>query len=232
MSDDRKTKAELDLQLSELEQEAFFAFGEKHTLAEAARWLHDHKLITLSEQAISKWLAKRRKEAGDVKFRSYLAGIKEDNERAMLLGAEVGSAAHLNDANVLMLSQALFEARRTNDPFAMKGAAKLFSMVLESVAKAKAAEASVIAAETSRDKFQFDAAEKIDARLEELVRIKQNTTDDGERMQRIIATVFGQRPGQLTSANLGGGRDVSTGSLVEQTSNIELNSDPNEGVSN
>ena len=72
----------------------------------------------------------------------------------------------------------------------------------------------MIAAETSRDKFQFDAAKKIDARLEELVRIKQSVTDDGERMQRIIATVFGQRPSSLTSQTSGGGNDVDAGSLA------------------
>ena len=221
---DRKTRGDSDLNrlLTEPEQEAFFALVERTTLREAGAWLKEHHEIALSPTAIGKWAEKMRRKGDDFRFQQLLRDMRHDNEQATLMAGEIGTAAQLNDANVLLLSQALFSARRTGDPGEMKNAAKLFSMVMESVAKAKAAEAAVITASTSRDKFQFDAAKSVLEHLDTLQSIKASSGDDREKVDRAVAAVFGRRPGTPPPSNSGGGDSAGNGAPVEQAPDFGL----------
>ena len=231
---DRKTRGDSDLnaRLSEAEQEAFFAVIERTTLKEAASWLLVHHEIILSTTAIGKWAEKMRRKGDDFRFQRLLRELRHDNEQATIMAGEIGSAAQLNDANVLLLSQALFSARRTGDPAELKAAAKLFAMVMESVAKAKAAEAAVIAASTSRDKFQFDAAKSALEHIDTLQSIKASSGDDREKVERAVVAVFGRRPGTFAPSNSGGGDGVGGGSSVDQVADLGPTSGVRKGSDN
>jgi hypothetical protein len=151
--------------------------------------------INISSSAICQWAGKRRRAKADADFARLLAEIKADKQQALDLGKEAGEAHQLNDANVLMFSQALFEAKRSNDPRAMKQAADLFSTVLEAVAKTRSADARMISAENSRNKFQFDAAKQALLHAAELQKIRRsNKGSEREKIDRAVVTLFGERP--------------------------------------
>ena len=210
MSDDTKSRSEIDKRLSEEQREAFFALVESSTLKEGADWLEHRYELKLSPTAVGKWAEKQRRKADDFRFRQLLGDLRHDTQQASVIAAQVGNAAQLNEANVVMLSQALFSARRTGDPGELKAAAKLFSMVLEANAKSKAAEASVIAAETSRDKFQYDAAKAALAKAAELKGINDSVGSEREKVLRAIETVFGRRPAQTAGETTLAGDDLAS----------------------
>lgn len=195
-NDERKVRGDsvLDTQITPAQRDEVFAYIEGHTLDEAQAFIASTFQLDLSTTAIGRWAEKRRRAGADFKFRRLLADIKADQEQAIELGSAVGVAAELNDANVVMLSQALFEAKRTGNPAAVKAAAKLFSMVLESVAKSKTAAANLIAAETGRDKFQWDAAKAALGSAAELQRINEGSGDEDAKVELAIVSLFGTRP--------------------------------------
>ena len=221
MSDDPKSRSEIDKRLSEEEREAFFALVEGSTLKEGAAWLWLHYEIKLSPTAVGKWCEKQRRKADDYRFQQLLGDLRHDTQQASVIAAQVGNAAQLNDANVVMLSQALFSARRTGDPGELKTAAKLFAMVLEANAKAKAAEASVIAAETSRDKFQYDAAKAALEKAAELQRIHASAGSQREKILRAMETVFGRRPEQAAGELNRAGDDLASSDQPSSESNVQ-----------
>ncbi len=209
-NDDRKVRGDsvLDTQIAPAQRDEVYAYIERHTLNEAQAWLIEHFNIELSTTAIGRWAEKRRRAKADFAFANLLRDIKADQEQAVELSNEVGQATEMADANVVMLSQALFEAKRSGNPAALKNAAKLFSMVLESVAKSKTAQANLIAAETGRDKFQYDAAKSALANAAELQRINQGSGDEDAKVERAIISLFGRNPN--SSSNIAPAADVST----------------------
>ena len=213
----------LDGQLSAADQAAFFEYVESHTLAEAQKWLHDDKLIELSQQAISAWAARKRKEAGELKFRQLLTEIKEDALRAEEFGQQIGTLqiAGITQANVAMLSQALFRAQRTKDRAAVKFFTNMMFLLLQAVSKQQSAAASVISAETARDRFQFDAAKRALQQAALLQRINEDGGHERDKVERAIETLFGHPSGQhLTSLTRAGGSEVRSQRVAGIPSNI------------
>lgn len=202
----------LDTRLTGEEQEEFFAFVETHKLTEAVQTLWGTYEIKLSEQAISNWAARVRKERANLQFHQLLAEIDDDAQRAEEFGERIGALriAGITQANVAMLSQALFRAQRDKQPASVEFFTNLLATLLGSVAKHQTGQASVIAAEVSRDRFQFDAAKKIDAHLDSLVAIKRDVNNERERYERIIETVFGRRPANSSSFTHAGSVDDGT----------------------
>lgn len=230
MNPERKTRGDsvIDTALSGAEQEAFFAYLEgtaeagTHTLAEGQAWLLDRKQIELSRQAISTWAAARRKEAADLKFRALLADIGEDARRAQEFGETVGALqiAGITQSNVAMLSQALFRAQRDRDVTSIEFFTNLLATLLSSVAKQQAGVASVISAETARDRFQFDAARRALEHAADLQQINEDAGHQRDKIERAIVRLFGQRAGNLPmSPTVAGRSDVSNPPLAGKPSN-------------
>lgn len=225
MSEDRKTRGDsvLDTGLTGAEQDAFFAYCEGntelggHTLIEAARWLRANREIDLSENSISKWLARRRKEAKDFQFYSYLAEVRKDAERAEAFGEQVSAlqVEGITQANVAMLSQAMFRASREKNEAALGFFTELLSKLMAAVAKHRASTAAQISAETGRDRFQFDAAKRALAQAAALQQITQSGGHEREKIERAVQTIFGRRPAGLSSSPSAGESDESGGSATE-----------------
>ena len=194
--------AEIDKLFKTDEQhDAFFIESESRNLAATQKILAaaPYKL-DVSINTISRWLRKVRTEKADDKFRELLVEIKDDATKAGQLAREVGDAHQLAEANVTMLSQALFRARRSDDPKALRSSAVLLSMVMEAVAKQNASRASVISAETSRDRFQFDAAKAALAAAADLQDIQKSKGSEKEKVDRAINRLFGTKPQNLRSS--------------------------------
>ena len=188
----RKTRddARLD-KLPEDLQEAVFTHCEKVKLEDGARWLKSEFDIELSPQRLGKWLEKVRNAN---EFSELLSQIRRDAESAELVGQAIGDAANLHESNTTLLSQALFHAQRTKNPVAMKLAAEALSTIMTAVAKRDAAKASVISAETARNRFQFDAAKLALVHAAELQEIQRSTGSEREKVERAVARLFGRQP--------------------------------------
>lgn len=194
---DEKTKAVIERHLkTEERREAFFQFVETHNLVEAQEELRGaYKMaVAPSINTISRWAEKRRRANDDLKFIQLIGEIKDDADRAQTFAKEIGDAQKLTEANVTMLSQALFRASRTKEPKAMKSSATLLSMLLEAVAKQNASRASVISAETARSRFQFDAAKAALAAAGDLQQIQKSKGSEREKVERAVTRLFGAKP--------------------------------------
>ena len=194
---DSKTRGDAEIDKifkSEKDRDVFFVASEKRNLYETQTILKREHQLDLSLNTISRWLGKERKSRADDAFFKLIGEIKDDAERADTFAKEIGDAQKLTTANVTMLSQALFRARRTNDPKAMRSSAILLSMLIEAVAKQNASKASVISAETSRDRFQFDAAKKALEHASELQDIQKSSGSEREKVERAVDRLFGKRP--------------------------------------
>ena len=151
-------------------------------------------------------LARVRKEKANLAFHQLLGEIDDDAHQAEAFGQKISGLriAGITQANVAMLTQSLFRAQRDKNPASVEFFTNLLATLLQSVAKHRTGEANVMAAETSRDKFQFDAAKAIDARLDALVAIKRDVNNERERFERLIETVFGRRPANSSPNSVAG----------------------------
>lgn len=175
--------------------------GMPYRTAEA--WLLEQHGITLSDTAIWTWVQRRKRLSRDLTFSRLLETIKADRDQAVALGREVGSANDLNAANVLLLSQALFETRRADDLRGTAEVAKLFTSVLSAVTASRRAEQSAalgrqrnrisaFAARTARDRFRYDAAQAALQHAAELQRLNaDHDLDQRARIDRAVERLFG-----------------------------------------
>jgi len=187
-----KTRSDSKLdQLAPNEQESVFTECEKKKLADGVRWLKDEFDIEISANRLSKWLEKRR---NDNTFSELLAEIRADADRSDQVAEALGDVGKLNESNIKMLSQALFSAQRTGNTKAVKNAVFGLSMIVEALAKERASTASVITAETSRNRFQFDAAKLALKHAAELQDIQKSSGSEREKVERAVETLFGKKP--------------------------------------
>src|SRR4051812_45974033 len=185
-----RTDSKLDA-LTPEQQEMVFAHCETVKLEDGARWLQAEFDVELSPQRLAKWLEKVR---NDRAFSDLLAEIRADADRAEHVADALGDVAQLNDSNIKMLSQALFAAQRTGNTKAVKNAVFGLSMIVEALAKDRSATASVITAETSRNRFQFDAAKAALAAAGDLQQIQKSSGSEREKVERAIDRLFGAKP--------------------------------------
>jgi hypothetical protein len=173
------------------EQEIVFEHCEKRKLEDGVRWLKAELDVQLDKSNLGRWLEKVR---NDRVFSDLLAEIRADADRSELVAESLGDVGRLNESNIKLLSQALFAAQRTGNMAAVKNAVFGLSMVVEALAKDRSATASVITAETSRSRFQFDAAKKALAHAAELQSISKSSGSEREKVERAIVRLFGQKP--------------------------------------
>jgi|GEM_PF-3845537 len=173
------------------QQTIVFEQCEKMKLADGVRWLKAEFDITLSINRLGKWLEKIRNEH---KFSDLLAEIRADADRSEQVADALGDVGQLNESNIKMLSQALFAAQRTGNTKAVKNAVFGLSMIVEALAKDRSATASVITAETSRNRFQFDAAKAALAAAGDLQQIQKSSGSEREKVDRAIDRLFGTKP--------------------------------------
>lgn len=210
---ERKTRAELDQFFIEhpgLEAE-FVTFVESHTLAAAQEFLatDGRYNLALSTQTISVWATKKRKEAAEIKFRSWLAELGENAQRARdITGALLAESSGRSDgaapaeeklaeANVAILNAALLQALQTGAVPDIKLYAKLSAQIGETRAKQRAASAAMLNAETQSKRFYFDAAKLALEHAAELHEINLSAGSQRDKIERAVARLFGARPNDL-----------------------------------
>jgi hypothetical protein len=198
MDDARKSKSALD-KLPEPEQQKVFAFIERTTLDKATAWICKHYQEwlpggKLSAVSVAKWAGKMRKKMQEALVVERLLKLQDANELADRLAADVGKIAKLNDANVMLLSQALLDAQLVGDKTAMKALTAQFMLVLGTVNQAREVDVKKTAADTLKAKFYFDAAKQALKHAAALKAINESEGTDREKIDRAVEKLFGKRP--------------------------------------
>jgi hypothetical protein len=181
------------------QQDAVYAQGNaaKNSLKATISWLRAEFDVEISDTRLSAWLARRRQEEA---FQARLEELAAADEHARTVAQDFGDVAHLTEANIALLSQDLLDAQLAQSPAAIKAAAMNLATLVEAFAKNKKADADVEAAQTQRDKFQFDAAKAALAHAAELQEINASKLDDTEKRERAIKVLFGDRPAHVKTA--------------------------------
>lgn len=179
----------LDTQLSpEAQAELASLLDNGLSYADAITWLRDKHDIPINYRVLGRWITRRRREKANLTFDRLLQTLKADKEQAAALRGEALSIHDLNHANVLLLSQALFEARRNGDTPSMMTAARMLGTVMGAMNGARRAE-------TGRRKVDFDAAAAALKHAAALQKLNRNKNlPQREKIARAVLRLFGPRP--------------------------------------
>lgn len=199
----RKTKATLDLRLTDRQRAEFFEYAEAHTLEESEAHLRRKYRVRISSKGISKWLEKRRSEDEDRKWFSTLSCISTSQKRSEELIGAMGSngVGEINQANVLLIGKVvhdiLLDALIKKDT---KRAAMVlyWAEAVKAFAADKRADAQKQDSQTSRDKFEFDAAATARKFANELLKINRSKCSEREKTEQAVVLMFGKRPENLS----------------------------------
>lgn len=191
----RKTKATLDLRLTERQQAEFFEWAEKHTLEEAVPHLLRKYKVRLSDKGISKWLERRRATDDDRKWMVTLSGIATSSRRGDEVIQALGeiSAGRINVANLAIIGKMTQDALLSKHPLAFK-LAIVWAEAVKALAADKRADAQKQDSDTSRDKFQFDAGKSALKYQKELGEINRSKCSEREKVERAVVLLFGRKP--------------------------------------
>lgn len=172
----------LDSQLTPEQAQAFADQLDRGLpLHEAADWLLDEHGIQLSRASISRWASRRRRARSQTTYAQL---------KTAPAGADLASVV---DANALLLNQMILAAGRNEDPYTMMHASKVFANLLGTVARTRRADTSRLAAETTRRKFEYNAALAALEHAEELHKISSENQEDKElRVAKAIYRMFGK----------------------------------------
>jgi hypothetical protein len=167
------------------QQEAIFAHCQGVPLTEGQQWLKAQFNIDLSSQALGVWLRKRRL---DNSMEPRLARISDARDSAVLVGNVIGAATAITEANIVLLTQAVFEELiKPEGERDEKRLAQYMSFALK-------ARGQDFTAERSR----IDIAKKAREMAAELHEINRGDEDEREKIQKVIRILFGERPSNTT----------------------------------
>jgi hypothetical protein len=179
----KKTRPDSKLGMLEPEQQdQVYAQCGGLTLEEGVQWLEAELKIKLSRQALSVWLKKRRLEKA---MEPRIDKIRETRDSAILIGKVVGAAAAITDANIVMITQAVFE--QLMKPEGQRDE-KLLAEYMDFALKARGQDFTA-------ERFRFDIARKVRENSAEVEKINRGDGDEREKTQKAIELLFGLEPG-------------------------------------
>jgi hypothetical protein len=167
--------------LTRAKQELLYKECEKLTVKNAIVWLKEEHALEVNETALSRWMSKRRE---DLEFINRLQDIRDDRDKAGLVGGILGAAAEFSEANCVMISQAVFEElRKEKEDRDEVRLMKLMELALK-------ADRSGLA----RTKFQYNAVRLARKHATELVEINGSNEDEETKIDRAMILLFGEGP--------------------------------------
>jgi len=185
---ERKVRPDSKLGMLTAEQrEAVFAHCEKVTLEEGTAWLKEQFGVELSVSALCTWLRKKR---DDQAAAEQLERIRDNRDRALLMGNVVKTAAELTDANSVLFAQAIFE--EFLKPVEKRDESRL-TKYMSIALKARSVELAY-------NRFHFDASRRALGCAEKLQEINEGDGNEQEKMDQVIRLLFGEEPANTTFA--------------------------------
>lgn len=197
----RKTRPDstLDKRLGPRQRDEFYAWAEKHSLEEAEEYLRKKYRVRLSSKSISIWLSKRRADEESVQFRAALARLNSGTRHAEEVMDALGAIGlgNINTSTVAMVGKEAFDAVVSKDPKRM-AMVVTWAEALKALAAMTRADAQKQDSETSRDKFEFDAATAARKYANELLKINRSKCSEREKTEQAVVLMFGKRPENLS----------------------------------
>lgn len=178
-------------------QDELYARVESSTLAEAQEWLASHYDLNVSQDTLSRWAGRRRQEDMSFARHKKLMEIAAARRNAEQFAQAFGDLGAIHQSNIGLFGQALLAAQLGEDQESAGFFAKAMHDLMDGVAKMKRADAAVAAADTAREKFEFDAAKAVLEHMESLQSVRsQSGLSDEEKAARVRELVFGREPGK------------------------------------
>jgi hypothetical protein len=175
--------------LTKEQQEVIEAHCTKLKVEEGAEWLRNEMKIEVSGNALATWLRKRQAEKA---FAARLEEIRKSSECATLVANEVGAAAVLTEANIVLIAQVVFEElNKKPEERDEKRMAQYMKLALQGRSVSLA-----------YDKFYFDAAKTAEERASELQAIREGDGDEREKLDKVIEILFGVKPARFVPSEL------------------------------
>lgn len=185
----RKTRSDSKLhRLTPEQKDAAFAHCEAVKLEEGVQWLKAEMGIQISVKNLCVWLQRQRLQRS---MAGPLKRIADDRDRATLVGDVVGMATEITEANIALISQAVFEEfREPAEKRDEKRLAKYMTLAL----KAREQGLKSRAIDLAFNRFHFDAARRARECVAELQEINKGDGDEREKIERAMKLLFGERP--------------------------------------
>ena len=173
--------------------DAVFTHCESVTLTEGVKWLRATWKIVINPSSLGPWL---RKEREDRINELVVDRLRDDRDRALLIGRVFGSATQLTDANSTLLAQVIFEEFRKPEK---ERDDKRLTAFMDLALKAKREENRTTALKVVEKKFRFNAAKAALKKAAELQAVNQGSGDERSKIDQAISILFGPEPSRFES---------------------------------
>jgi transposase len=187
----RKTRPDCKLgMLKPEQQEEVYKHCGGISLDEGVRWIQEELDVEVSSSSLGTWLRKRRIDKANAE---RLEEIRNDSDRATLVGKVFGAAAALTEANTILFAQAVFE--EFLKPVAERDEKRLVQYMNIAL------KGRTVGLAYSR--HHFDAAKSATEKAAELQKINAGDEDETEKIEKAMVLLFGEEPSGFTSAEEG-----------------------------
>ena len=185
----RKKRPENQIsRLTPSQRDAAFTHCETVSLSEGVLWIKDQFNIRVTARTLSAFLREQRLARS---MEPELNRLRDNRDRASLLGQVVNSATSLTVANSVLFSQAIFEEFRKPDD--KRDETRLIHF-MELALKAREQELKASAIDLSFDRFHFDVAGAALKHASKLQRIHESTASERAKLEKAIKLMFGEKP--------------------------------------
>ena len=195
MAPERKIRTDCKLNILDREQqEAIYAHCESVSVNEGVRWIKEEFDLEVCFSGLTRWLQRQRT---DKALMDRLEDIRDDRDRALLMGRVIGSATPITEANSVLFSQAVFEEFRKASGERDEGRlVKFMALAL----KAREQELKSRTVDLGFSRHHFDAAKKSLAFAPQLLRIHESSDDERAKIEQAIVVLFGEDPAGFESS--------------------------------
>jgi hypothetical protein len=185
----KERRTRVDCRLSKLsadQQEEVIAHCEGLKPGEGVAWLKARFNLTMSDNALGRWLAKHRAQRS---IAARLDQIQQARDQATLIGNIVGAATEITGANIVMIAQAVFD-ELVKAP-EKRDEAKLAEYMAVAI-KLNDQNLRARAGDLAYERFHFDAAKKALSFASQLQRINESGVDERAKIEEAMVLLFGK----------------------------------------
>jgi hypothetical protein len=174
--------------LTQAQKDAAFAWCETASIRQGVLWIKEQFNLRVSRAALGRWLREQRIANS---MAPEIARLRENQDRAAVIGEVAGTATTITVANSVLFSQAVFEEFSKPEPQRNQ---KLMVHYMELALAAREQELKGNAIALAFSRFHFDAAKTALKQAAALQSINRSRADDRAKIDRAVVLLFGKPP--------------------------------------
>jgi hypothetical protein len=174
--------------LTQAQRDEAFAACEALPVREGVVWLRQQFNLRIGRSALSTWLREQRTEKS---MALEVARLRENQNRATIIGNVAGSATSITVANSVLFSQAVFEEFKKPE---QERNQDLMVHYMELALTAREQEIRASAIHLGFSRFHFDSGKCALKKAAALHRINSSVDDERSKIERAVTLLFGKPP--------------------------------------